>query len=101
MFISHDYINILKKHQIIPSMASVGMSVDNPYAESLNRSIKVEEVYLQAYESFTEARDSIERYIEVYNTKRLHSSLGYMSPVQFEANYQLTLLTVDRLAVSK
>ncbi len=68
-------------------MADVGISVDNPYAEALNRSIKVEEVYLHAYESFAEAKESIQKYIEVYNTKRLHSSLGYVSPVEFEANY--------------
>lgn len=99
-YCSYDYIDILKKHDITPSMAAVGMSVDNPYAESLNRSIKVEEVYLHAYESFAEAKASIAKYIEVYNTKRLHSSLGYVSPVQFETNYQLALLTVDRLGVS-
>jgi len=74
---------------ITPSMADVGMSVDNPYAESLNRSIKVEEVYLNAYESFAEAYESIKKYIEVYNSRRLHSSLGYVSPLTFEANYQL------------
>ena len=85
----HEYINILKVNNITPSMADVGVSVDNPYAESLNRSIKVEEVYLHAYESFTEAKDSIEKYIWVYNTRRLHSSLGYMSPVEYEKNYQL------------
>jgi transposase InsO family protein len=90
-YCSRDYIKILKNHNIIPSMADVGVSVDNPYAESLNRSIKVEEVYMNAYESFEEAKDSIQKYIEVYNTKRLHSSLGYISPVQFEANYKLTV----------
>ena len=42
-YCSYDYIEILKKNNIIPSMADVGISVDNPYAESLNRSIKVEE----------------------------------------------------------
>ena len=100
-YCSHDYINILKKHQIIPSMAAVGMSVDNPYAESLNRSIKVEEVYLHAYESLAEAKNSIQRYFEVYNTKRLHSSLGYIPGVEYEANYQLENLSkVDRLVVS-
>lgn len=86
-YASHDYIGIEKNHGIIPSMADIGVSVDNPYAESLNRSIKVEEVYLHAYESFEEARDSLFRYIGVYNTKRLHSSLGYMSPVKYEMNY--------------
>lgn len=100
-YCSGDYIEILGKNQITPSMADVGMSVDNPYAESLNRSIKVEEVYLHAYESFDEAKSSIQKYIEAYNTKRLHSSLGYMCPAEYEANYQLTsMLKVDTLVVS-
>lgn len=100
-YCSHDYIDILKKHHITPSMAEVGMSVDNPYAESLNRSIKVEEVYLKAYESFAEAESSIQKYIEVYNTKRLHSSLRYLTPAEYEANYQLTNVSkVDTLVVS-
>ena len=100
-YCSGDYVEILKVHQITPSMADVGMSVDNPYAESLNRSIKVEEVYLHAYESFDEAKSSIQKYIEVYNTKRLHSSIGYMCPAEYEANYQLTSVSkVDTLVVS-
>lgn len=92
-YCSHDYIDILKANGITPSMADVGVSVDNPYAESLNRSIKVEEVYLHAYESFEEARESIGKYIVVYNETRIHSSIGYMSPMQFEANYQLTCVS--------
>src|SRR3989338_11329768 len=84
----HEYINILKVNNITPSMADVGVSVDNPYAESLNRSIKVEEVYLHAYESFEEAKESIGKYIKVYNETRLHSSIGYVSPATYEANYQ-------------
>jgi len=92
-YCSHDYIDILKANDITPSMADVGISVDNPYAESLNRSIKVEEVYLHAYESFEEAKESIGKYIRVYNETRLHSSIGYMSPMQFEANYQLTCVS--------
>lgn len=88
-YASYDYVDILKSHNITPSMADVGVSVDNPYAESLNRSIKVEEVYLNAYESFDEAKASITKYILCYNTKRLHSSLGYVSPMTYEANYKL------------
>lgn len=92
-YCSHDYINLLKKHNITPSMAAVGMSVDNPFAESFNRTLKVEEVYLHAYESFAEAQDSIARFIMVYNKTRLHSSLGYISPMEFEARfYQRDLL---------
>jgi len=100
-YCSGDYIDILKANNITPSMADVGVSVDNPYAESLNRSIKVEEVYLHAYESFAEAKNSIEKYIWVYNARRLHSSLGYMSPAEYEANYQLKkFLKIPELAVS-
>ena len=68
-------------------MADVGKSVDNPHAEAFNRSLKVEEVYLNAYESFEEAKESIEKYLKVYNETRLHSSLGYRSPIEFETNY--------------
>ena len=82
-YCSGDYIDILKANNITPSMADIGVSVDRPYRESLNRSIKVEEVYLNAYESFGEAKMSIQKYILGYNTKRLHSSLGYMCPAEY------------------
>lgn len=87
-YCSYEYQELLTEHHIKPSMADVGVSVDNPFAESFNRSLKVEEVYLNAYESSAEARASIAAYIACYNTKRLHSSLGYVPPVEFEANYQ-------------
>ena len=99
-YCSHDYINILKENNITPSMADVGMSVDNPHAEAFNRSFKVEEVYLSYYESFAEAKESITRYILCYNTKRLHSSIGYMPSVEFEAHYYLMLSKRDDIGVS-
>jgi putative transposase len=84
-YCSYDYINILVEKGITPSMADVGVSVDNAYAESFNRSLKVEEVYMHAYESFEEAKTSIDRYINVYNTKRTHTSIGWMPPSVYEA----------------
>ena len=87
-YCSHEYQRRLKQHNIRPSMADVGVSVDNPFAESFNRSLKVEEVYLNVYEKISEARASIAAYVACYNTTRLHSSLGYVPPVEFEANYQ-------------
>lgn len=86
-YCSHEYIDILYDYDITPSMTDVGLSVDNPHAESFNRSIKVEEVYPNMYESFEDARSGIENYILVYNEWRLHSSLGYRSPVEFEKDY--------------
>lgn len=90
-YCSIDYMKIIRENNIKPLMADVGMSVDNPYAESLNRSIKVEEVYLNNYESFEEAKESIVKYIKVYNARKPHSSIGYVSPITYEANYQLSL----------
>lgn len=93
-YCSYDYIDILKDNSITPSMADTGVSVDNPHAESLNRSIKVEEVYLNYYETLEEARECIGQYISCYNTKRLHSSLGYMPPLEFEAHHYSTLANI-------
>jgi putative transposase len=72
------------------SMAATGVSVDNPFAESFNRTLKVEEVYLHAYESIEEARTSIGTFItDVYHSKRIHQSLGYVTPDEFVEEWQV------------
>ena len=74
---------IARKVQI--SMAATGVSVDNAFAESFFRTIKVEEVYLADYADIDDARRHIAAFIDVvYTTKRLHSSLGYLTPEEFE-----------------
>lgn len=84
-YCANEYVELLRKHKVRISMADAGMSVDNPYAESLNRTLKVEEVYLKEYHTVEDARREIKHFIEVvYNTKRLHSSIGYIPPVEFE-----------------
>jgi putative transposase len=58
---------------------------DNAACESLLKTLKYEEVYWSEYRDLSEGQASIGQFIErVYNDKRLHSSLGYLSPVQFE-----------------
>jgi len=80
------YTDLLKEHDIHISMAAVGKAEENGYAERLMRTIKEEEVDLSDYRDFADAQIQIGRFIEdVYNQKRIHSSLGYLTPTEFEA----------------
>ncbi len=70
------------------SMSAKGNAYDNAKAESFFKTLKQEEVYLKQYQTFEEASANSGQFIDdVYNTKRLHSSLGYVPPVEFETAY--------------
>lgn len=86
------YTDLLKEHAIQISMAAVGKAEENGYAERFMRTIKEEEVDLSDYQDFADAQEQIGYFIEdVYNHKRIHSSLGYLTPVEFELAYQIAL----------
>jgi transposase InsO family protein len=83
------YIKLLKEQDIKISMATIGKAEENGYAERLMRTIKEEEVDLLDYQDFADAQNQIGRFVEdVYMTKRIHSSLGYLTPVEFEVAWR-------------
>jgi transposase InsO family protein len=85
-YAAHAYIDLLRAHEIYISMAAIGKAEENGYAERFMRTIKEEEVDLSEYRDFDDVRHQIGRFIQdVYNTKRIHSSLGYLTPSEFEA----------------
>jgi putative transposase len=80
-----DYVEVLQAAGARISMSGKGRPRDNAQAESFMRTLKHEEVYLHDYQGFREAKQAIGRFIDqVYNEKRLHSSLGYRPPSEFE-----------------
>jgi len=90
-YASTDYTGLLKQHGVCISMSRKGNPYDNATCESFMKTLKYEEVYRQEYRDLADARASIERFLEkVYNGKRLHSSLGYRPPVEFERSLSVT-----------
>jgi len=84
-YASEDYQHLLAKHGLRGSMSRRGDCWDNAVAESFFASLKLELVYQVQWQTRAEARTAIFEYLEMfYNRRRRHSSLGYLSPVEFE-----------------
>ena len=84
-----DYVHQLEQVGARVSMAEVGAAWQNGYAERVIRTIKEEEISLSEYHDFQDAYDQIGRFIdEVYSRKRIHSSLGYLTPSEFEQQWR-------------
>ena len=84
-YLSKAYITTLQRHGVEISVAQRGRPWENGYAERLIRTLKEEEVHINDYENITQARDRIGHFItHVYNQKRPHSALGYLTPMEFQ-----------------
>jgi len=91
-YASSAYVERLESTGALPSMSARGNPYDNAKAESFFKTLKREEVYLKDYRTFGEAEANISQFIEdVYNQKRLHSSLGYLPPAEFEVLHYQTV----------
>lgn len=87
-YTSNDFQTLLKRHNIVASMSSVGNCYDNATQESFYHTLKTEHIYFEFYKTREEAMESIFEYVEVfYNRKRSHSTLGYLSPDMFEKQW--------------
>lgn len=88
-YTSREFKELANAYSIKLSMSGKGCCYDNAVVESFFHTLKTEEVHLRKYKTREEARGAIFDYIEVfYNRKRLHSTLGYVSPLNFEKKYE-------------
>jgi len=89
-YAAYDYQEFLAHYGIICSMSRVGNCYDNAVMESFYHTLKTEHVYHQTYQTFDEAKTDLFQWIEIfYNRKRIHSSLGYKTPVAMEEQNML------------
>ena len=90
-YASYDYVDTLLSHPFRISMSRKGNPYDNAAAESFFKTLKSEEVYLWEYRTMSDVQNRLPYFIEeVYNHKRLHSSIGYVPPSEFEEMFYQT-----------
>jgi transposase InsO family protein len=94
-YASHAYQAVLKQHEMVPSMSRTGNCYDNAAMESFFGTLKSELIHRRRYRTKAEARNDIFRYLETfYNRRRLHSTLGYLSPDAYEQAYAQQVLAM-------
>lgn len=87
-YTSFDYLDYLQAHQMLPSVGATGICWDNAVAESFWASLKRECLQGRVFATRAEARRAIFRWINWYNQTRLHSSLDYIAPIEWEQQYR-------------
>lgn len=95
-YVCEPYIHFLLEKKMQPSMSRPGVPEENAFIESFFKTLKKEEVYFRNYQTLSDVIKNVPKFIDdVYNKKRLHSSLGYMSPEEYECKI-INLKPVDR-----
>lgn len=85
-YASHDYVELLEKHRLIPSMSRPANPYDNATCESFMKTLKQEEIHCREYRNFEDLQAHLHEFLDhYYNCQRLHSALGYRTPTEFEA----------------
>jgi putative transposase len=90
-YASAEYIQLLKSNNIMISMSRKGNPYDNPIAERFFKTFKYEKLYLNEYDTFSELQTLIASFVDDYNNERLHSSIGYCPPNEYERLKMLNL----------
>lgn len=90
-YASHDYVALLQKHHLIPSMSRPANPYDNATCESFIKTLKQEEIYCCQYRNMNDLQAHVEEFLDrYYNHQRLHSALGYRTPAEFEQQQSRT-----------
>ena len=97
-YASTEYVAVLQQHQIVPSMSRPANPYDNASCESFMKTLKQEEIYLNEYRDLEHLRLNVGDFIEqYYNRCRLHSSLGYQPPEEFEQRLPAPISTAVKI----
>ena len=97
-YASAEYVTVLQEHQIVPSMSRPANPYDNASCESFMKTLKQEEIYLNEYRDLEHLRLNVGDFIEqYYNRCRLHSSLGYQPPEEFEQRLPAAITTAVKI----
>jgi putative transposase len=88
-FTCHSFIEVLERNNIHISMDGKGRATDNVVIERFWRSIKYEDIFPMQYKTMEEVKNGVAKYMDFYNNRRPHSSLGYRAPMKVYSNFSL------------
>ena len=87
-YASDDFRNVLDQHGVQPSMSRKGNCWDNAVTETLFGSLKVERLHGERFLTIRQAKDAVLAWLLWYNRQRMHSTLKYLSPMEFESHWE-------------